>query len=316
MKETTAGKGYLLKLGDGSMWSFTASLATGRWLKKLGRIMRLKANGIDSCDHCSRVFFVLKSSGDDEPRAPVDLVEEGLRRSGWQSYDFRSVRLWHHPEATDVICEIGGKRKQVLDIVNMMRTLQFIYLRVLERGGLPLHSALVELSGMGAVVAGPGCGGKSTLCRRLPLPWHALCDDKSLIVRNGQRRYLAHPLPTWSEYLNRRSRKTWDVECCVPISALFFIAKAGADEVVHIGQGKAAVLLYEAATDVCNPITRNMGTGETRELNRLIFENSCRLAAEIPAFILRVSLSGQFWVEMEKVLSKLSIGKQAGTCER
>jgi SynChlorMet cassette protein ScmC len=311
-----AGNGYLLKLGDGSTWSFAASPATGRWVKKLGRIMRLKPDGTGSCDHCSRVFFVLKPSRDDAPSAPVDLVEVCLPGSGWEAYDFRSVRLWRHPSATDDICEIGGERKYVLDIVNMMKALQFIYLRTLERGGLPLHSALVERDGMGALAAGPGCAGKSTLCRRLPPPWHAHCDDKSLVVRNGQRGYLAHPLPTWSEYLDRRSRKTWDVERCVPLSALFFIAKAGVDRVVPIGQGEAAVLLYEAATDVCNPITRNLGAEETRELNRLIFENSCRLAAEIPAFILRVSLSGQFWVEMEKVLSKPFIEKQAGTCER
>ena len=282
MEDKTVGNEYLLKLGDGSAWSFVANSDTGGWLKKLGRIMRLKSDGIDSCDHCSRVFFVLKHSGDDETSAPVKLLEEGLPGSGWETYDFRSVRYWCHPSARDVICEIGGERKHVLDIVNMMRVLQFIYLRVLERGGLPLHCALVEHDGMGALAAGPGCAGKSTLCRRLPPPWHAHCDDKSLVVRNGQRSYLAHPLPTWSEYLDRRSRKTWNVECCVALSALFFIAKARTDEVVPIGQGEASVLLYEAATDVCNPITRNLGTGEVRELNRLIFENSCRLAAEIP----------------------------------
>jgi SynChlorMet cassette protein ScmC len=316
MKEKTAGNGYLLKLGDGSAWSFVASSATGRWVKKLGRIMRLKPDGTGSCNHCSRVFFILKHSGDDTPSAPVDLAEAGLPGSGWETYDFRSVRYWRHPSARDVICEIGGERKHVLDIVNMMTALQFIYLRTLERGGLPLHSALVERDGMGALAAGPGCAGKSTLCRRLPSPWRAHSDDKSLVICNGRRDYLAHPLPTWSEYLDRRSKKTWDVERCVPLSALFFIAKARADEVVPIGQGEAAVLLHEAATDVCNPITRNMGAGEVRELNKLIFENSCRLVAKIPAFILRVSLSGHFWVEMEKVLSKPTVKKQAGTCER
>jgi hypothetical protein len=34
----------------------------------------------------------------------------------------------------------------------------------------------------------------------------------------------------------------------------------------------------------------------------LLFNNACELAKAVPAYILRVSLEGRFWEEMEKVI--------------
>jgi SynChlorMet cassette protein ScmC len=86
------------------------------------------------------------------------------------------------------------------------------------------------------------------------------------------------------------------------MAAIFFLEQAEGDKVTPIGQGRAAALLYESATQVC---ARNWMTFSHEQLTiarRRLFENVCDLAKEIPAYKLEVSLEGDFWEKMEKVL--------------
>jgi SynChlorMet cassette protein ScmC len=177
-----------------------------------------------------------------------------------------------------------------------------IYQQVQDSGGLPLHAGLVEHNGKGVLLAGPKNAGKSTCCRRLPKPWYPLCDEETLIVKVNQERYLAHPFPTWSEYLAKRSEQTWNVHSHVPISSIFFLEQAGFDEAIPLGQGEASVFINQLATQVCCRYWNNLGHEDLRTRKTKLFENVTELAEAVPAFRLRVSLKGRFWEEMEKVL--------------
>ena len=66
------------------------------------------------------------------------------------------------------------------------------------RGGLLLHAALAELDDKGVILAGSHDAGKTTASSWLPEPWHSLCDDACLVVKDAKDRYWAHPWPTWS----------------------------------------------------------------------------------------------------------------------
>jgi SynChlorMet cassette protein ScmC len=87
------------------------------------------------------------------------------------------------------------------------------------------------------------------------------------------------------------------------MSAIFFLEQADADQVIPIGQGRAAALLYESATQVCARNWMKLNREGLSVVRKRLFENVCDLATEIPVFKLRMTLEGKFWEEMERVLS-------------
>jgi SynChlorMet cassette protein ScmC len=184
----------------------------------------------------------------------------------------------------------------------MRLSLYPIYERALNSGGLPFHAGVVERDGKGVLLAAPKNIGKSTCCRRIPRPWNALCDEETLIVQDAQRQYLAHPFPTWSDYLTRGSNRTWNVQRYIPLAAIFFLEQAEADKVIPLGQGEAAALMNQSAMQVCVRNWMNLDGEKMRAFRKKLFDNACELTWAIPIFKLRVSLTGRFWEEMEKVL--------------
>ncbi len=294
---------YLLRLADGQGWEIVAAQGVEPWVEKLASIMRLSTCAPNGCP---KLVFMRKSLNRDWWRDPVSRLTQSvagdLPEKGWIAQDLRSLQLWVHENAPDVICEMGDEQDHDLEIVRMWLALSPIYDRTLQSGGLPLHAALVERNGTGILLAAPGGTGKSTCCRRIPPPWNALCDDLTLMVVDPYRQYRVHPFPTWSNYLWKLLEGTWDVQQHLPLSALFFLEQGTDDEVIPVGRGQASVLITESATQVYQASLRNLVNEEERTIKEKIFENACALAGTMPAFRLRVSLEGRFWEEMEKVL--------------
>ena len=170
------------------------------------------------------------------------------------------------------------------------------------KGGLPFHAGLVELDGLGVLLAASGDKGKSTCCRRLPDYWKPLCDDEALVVLDKQKKYRVHPFPTWSDYLWNRSKKTWKVQYSVPLSGVFFLEQSEADEVVPVGEGQATVLLSESAMQICQKFWKSLDREDQRLFRKELFNNACEMAKQIPAYLLRVSRNGRFWEKIEQVL--------------
>ena len=182
------------------------------------------------------------------------------------------------------------------------RTLLPIYQRSICLGGLPMHAGLAELDGQGILLAAPGDTGKSTCCRRLPEYWHPLGDDESLVVVDRKNKYRAHPFPTWSEYLWKRSEKTWNVQYSVSLAAIFFLEPSETDAVEPLGEGHAAVLMTESAAQIYEKFWRSSDEKDQRKNRGELFNNACKMAKRIPCYRLYVSLHGRFWEKMEEVL--------------
>jgi len=138
--------------------------------------------------------------------------------------------------------------------------------------------------------------------RRLPEHWRTLCDDEALVVADRQEKYRAHPFPTWSEYLWKRSQKTWNVQYSVPLSAIFFLEQSGTDTIEPLGEGHAAVLITESASQIYEKFWRKSDQKDQREFREELFNNACTMAKKIPCYRLYVSLNGRFWEKMEDVL--------------
>jgi SynChlorMet cassette protein ScmC len=286
-------------LSDGSQWWLTGVKEYNQWIAKLAAIMELPKCALNSS---SKLFF--SNMGDIyDVRDRLNAVAlSPLTDAGWVCLDYKIFRIWRHNRFPDVICEIKNDDFYEREYLNMWFCLQPIYQRSIRKGGLPLHAGLAELEGRGILLVGPANMGKSTCCRRLPHYWKPLCDDEVLVVLDKSRKYQAHPLPTWSDYLCKRAQNTWNVQYSVPLYGVFFLEQSEGDEVVAVGEGQAAVLMAESATYVCEKFGRAMAREDQIQFRRELFNNASEIARTIPAFILRVSLHGRFWEEIEKVL--------------
>jgi SynChlorMet cassette protein ScmC len=299
-----SSRGYGIRLANGQGWHIIATEAVRPWVERLASILELKVydqNGYPT------LVFIRRDTGKEKFQEPTCCLkpnmQEDLPGSGWKSSKLSAIKIWSHPDVPDVICEmVGHGQGHELDIMSKWLALYPIFQRALSSGGLPFHAALVEREGMGILLAASGNTGKSTCCRRLPLPWHARCDDETLVVRDDQKRYLAHPLPTWSDYLWRGSEQTWSVERHVSLSAIFFLEQAEIDEVLTTGQGEAAVFMTQSAMQVYQRNWHNLDQEEVRVQKKKLLDNASEFARAVPAFRLRVSLKGRFWEEMERVL--------------
>ncbi|MGD0781277.1 MAG: SynChlorMet cassette protein ScmC [Candidatus Aminicenantales bacterium] len=188
--------------------------------------------------------------------------------------------------------------------INLLR-LSLVFARHAQaRGGVLLHGALAERDGLGVILTAPSGTGKTTASHRLPDPWRSLCDDTTLVVRDAQGRYWAHPWPTWSRFLDGGPGGAWGVEDAVPLKGVFFLAQAMDDQAERLGPGQAVSMLMEYVAQVSADMAPGLGKEKLRALHLERFDNLCALARMIPAYVLHISLTGAFWQEMERALSR------------
>jgi len=290
--------GYRLRLANGHEWNLLSSEEVTPWLQKLAGIMQLKTHELNGSP---KLIFHLRG----EDLDPT--LRQGLPKKGWKEHDIKSVKFWFHPKHQDVICEIGDDETHELSVIRMWQALAPIYRKVQEDGGFPFHCGFVAKDGKGVLLAAPGNTGKSTCCRRIPSPWEAMSDDEAVIVLNDKKEYMAHPFPTWSNFLWKRDegdfRMDWNSEKAIPLKAIFFLEQSEVESVETVGQGQAAIFMNESATQVCRRSWRKLDPDVEKRLKRKIFENACEMAKAIPAYILKVSLNGKFWEKIEEVLA-------------
>lgn len=294
---------YRLSLVNRMAWQIESDEASLPLAGDLCRILRLKS---DPPEPESRLVLICRSEGAPgcsglSPSLSAAAREHGLPREGWTPDDLGVLRLWFHDQRPDVICETVGGPGRDLDIIRMQLMLKAVYHGVRQTGGFVLHAALVEHEGMGVLLAGRGCAGKSTCCRRLPDTWEILCDDQALIVPQGSR-YVAHPLPTWSEHFEGNTFLSWDIEAHVPLAAVFFLEQAPTDAVLPMGQGRAVAYVTQLAAELLSSTWSERERLNQAALRKGLFQDTSTFAKQVPAFHSKVSLEGAFWAEMERVL--------------
>lgn len=189
-------------------------------------------------------------------------------------------------------------------IYNMLHSLQPIYQKSIENGGLHIHAALIEKDGRGVLLPASSFTGKSTCCGRLPSPWKALCDDESLIVFNKKKgQFYAHPFPTWSDYYTNRKASTWDVQYSVPLEGLFFLKQSDTDYAGPIGEGETVLRMVESSMQAFRRFQQNFeDKAVERRFQTGIFNNAEKISKKVPAFLLHNTINGKFWEEIEGAL--------------
>jgi SynChlorMet cassette protein ScmC len=287
-------RGYSLCLGDGSSWWFAGTPRVAFLPEKLAAIMKLQ----ETCyEEDSRLmFFYDKNEDFGRSVAPLLIAQ------GWVSLYHSLFQIYLHPKYHHVLCEYDFAKPKAYPYALMCFAANTIHCESISRGGVSFHAALLQYQGQGVLLAAPGETGKTTCSRRVTLPWQARCDDGTLVVRTPSGRYLAHPLPTWNDYLRGQVDNTWDVADALPVAGVFFLEQSPEDEVIPLDPVQAAVSASRSAEQIFS-FDLLFESTKARNLRLALFENACALAKQIPAFILRVSLTGKFWEKIEEALS-------------
>lgn len=262
-----------LRLSDGSSWGITAGDAKAvSIVDSLAEAMQLRP----SVDISHRLLIRVREG-------PAELVTPVQREGG-------------------VECILGPSLTRDVAAAQMQLLSQVMALYAQDSGGVLLHGALAEKDGKGVLLAGRGEAGKTTASGRLTLPWRSLCDDTALVVRDGEGSYRAHPWPTWSTFMFGGQGGSWDIQRSVPLKGIFLLEQAPEERAEPTGQGEAVCLLSECAEQVTLPVLHSMTPGEARGFRVQRFDNISDLTRAVPVFTLRLSLTGRFWKEIERVL--------------
>jgi signal peptidase I len=188
-----------------------------------------------------------------------------------------------------------------MQVIQMQRIASRIARETLTRGGLLLHGALAENQQSGFIMAGTSGMGKSTASRRLPAPWRSLCDDRTLVMRDGNGRFWAHPWPTWSLFKLGGPGGSWAVEDAKSLRAIFFLDRSPSDQLEPVNATQATALILESALDLAGAAPLTNGDAAWTLCSERVGAARA-LAAAVPAFSLKLSLDGQFWQGIERVL--------------
>ena len=272
-----------LTLADGSSWAIAAEDSCGADIgRSLAQSMQLT-----TASQSAQKLLILKN-GLLSKESIQSLISEN--------------KLQYPAHGNRITCQLHPAVNNDILAVQLMKLSLLFCCEAEARGGLLVHGGLAEKDGLGVVLAGPGDVGKTTASRRLLPPWRSLCDDCTLIVRDKDGIYHAHPWPTWSTFMFGGSGGSWDVQYSVPLHAIFHLVQSEKDYVEPLGQGKAACLLNESTEQAWLGFSFELESQTRRALSLQRFDNICELVKSIPAYLLQISKEGPFWEKMAQVL--------------
>ncbi len=305
---------FTLPLDRDIAWAFEASGAAENWLKSFAGAMGI-APSEASANRCIHFEVMSRRTGDFfgphlHQRAKAQWSGE------WKLREFQDMVFFEHPALSEIICEIASGVDGPAQAHQMRRALLPVYIDALLKGGHPVHGALVEIDGSGVILAGRSGAGKSTASRRLPLPWKVLGDDLCLVMPDSDGGYRAHPLPTWSAFIEGggmcRSCFT------VPLEAVFFLGQSLEDQCLHMNRNAAAIAMATSTIEVFRSIDSEFPRKEEPDVKKALYINASSMALKIPAFHLRLNRTGRFWERIEEVLNneRMPIRRIPGNSEQ
>ncbi|MFH1386594.1 MAG: SynChlorMet cassette protein ScmC [bacterium] len=287
---------YSLVLADGQKWELTSSKQYSRLLSQIASVLQLKKRRFGPYP---KIVFTGNISG---------IEKRYLQADEWlgQKIGDRLI-IWSREGTDDHLFELTENNDDPINIDLVINSTFPIYLKALAKGGLPFHAGLIVKDGLGFIL--PACGGigKSTCCARVPAPWVAPADDEVLVVRAGDNDYQAHPFPTWSNFTVGREKQSWKTQESYPLKAILFLERAKEDLLIPLGPGAASGRIYQSAEQAFRRCLKDLDNKKKLATKHQLFENSCALAKQIPAYVFKVSLKGQFWDCLEGIIEAQAV---------
>ncbi len=310
---------FVLPLAGGMDWTFTTSSGgpLASWLDEFAHILRLKKAPVsDAPAGPDREKFAgtnSRAKASSLPRrglvhiVPMDESREPAEPGkSWSSYAQGSAyRVRVNRSADEAILEISPKfiGHPEIRYIYMSAALRIVFRHCVASGtGCSLHAASAVWNGKGIIITASGQTGKSTCYDRLPETWKPLADDSALAVKSPSGGFAVQPMPTWSDYLRRAKPSTFETGTAYPLKALFFLERGAADEVKPVLPSISAGILHRLSREAWAGFLSRFPAAEKKQLGRNVFDACCAVANATPGYILRATLHGKFWREIEKVL--------------
>jgi SynChlorMet cassette protein ScmC len=273
-----------LTLADGSSWAIVAA----------------DNYGVELADSLARTMQLGPASRNDKNMVVIKNGGTVVTKKHFLPAAFKMCSSTIHNEPT--ICQVNATKDNDAFAVQLMQ-LSLIFCRRAEaQGGVFVHGALAEKDGKGVILAGPGDTGKTTASRRLPFPWKSLSDDCTLVVKDANGKYHAHPWPTWSTFMFGGSGGSWNVQHSIPLKGIFILSQSATDRVEPVGQGQSACMINETAEQAWMSLLNNIEYEQLAAMSLQRFNNICELVKTVPTHLLHFSRNGSFWEEIEQEL--------------
>jgi len=289
-------KTYKLLLSDNLTWCFKATDSITPWLDNLAEIMQLVEDNEKTFDR-SLLFLALKQD---------NYLPDLDSSCNWKNYkQGAAYRIWSHDEHHEDFIELNLDyvNHEEIKFINMSSSLKTLFRYYVDNNGVgPIHAALAEFNRKGILIAAQGGTGKSTCSKRFPSHWNSLSDDMSLIVKTRENNYRGHPMPTWSDHLCGFKQSKFNSSYSVPLNAIFFLEQSDIDEVIPLNPIIGAQKIFESSKQVWGAYLGKIPKDEERKMIQNIFNHSFDLAKKTPCYILKATLHGEFWKEIEKVI--------------
>jgi SynChlorMet cassette protein ScmC len=174
----------------------------------------------------------------------------------------------------------------------------------LNQGCIFIHGGLVEKDHMGLIFAGRSGVGKTTAVNRIPPPWTPLCDETTLIVKDDRGVYWAHPMPTRSRFREEGPGGVWNVQHSVPLKGIFFLIQDDEEQLIPLNRINSAFLINQFADEAMGALFGWCDIKTRTPIFTQILSSSSAIAQAVPAYILRLSLNGTFWEDVDRILLK------------
>jgi len=270
---------YTLSL-SGHNYNLIAGKKNEFWLNEIARIMQLQFKPVKNS--FKLLYF----------RNPqIFKFFHGAKK------EFESLGLKYFSTSTNaMLIDLGKEADKRNEYLKFKHSFYPLFEKVILSGGFPVHGGLID---NGCILAGNSGSGKSTCCRRSP--WSALCDDTSLIIKTKSG-YLAHPWPSWGDYIQRNMNTTFPVEKSIPLKALFIVQKEKINKAIPLKISESVLQIYNFALQRIHVEINQIDKRRALKIKTQLFKNIWKLLEIIPAFTLKATLQGKFWKEMEGVL--------------
>jgi len=121
-------------------------------------------------------------------------------------------------------------------------------------------------------------------------------------VRDANGLYWAHPWPTWSLLRDHGPVASWPVDLAVPLRALLFLTQSSFDRAEPVTTTPATAFIMESAYHLARVVAFTPDAGANRAISAKYLRAARALAAAVPAFQLRISLTGRFWDEIMRAM--------------
>lgn len=284
---------YGLKLSDGTTWGFSAVRSIEPWLDELAGIMQLENTNTGQINQ--KVFFLAMRKDNKPP----------TQFPGWNNIKQGAVyRVWFHSKIPEIFIELNPEfiNHPEIRIINMWFSLEAVYSFYVDKGSSPAHATLAEYNGKGILIAAAGGVGKSTCLRRLPTPWKPLADDSVLIIKGLNKKFNAHPMPTWIDHLWSPRKSCVNSAYSVPLNSIFFLKQSNEDAVYPLNKSAAIQKTYECFKQVWKNYLARLAKENKKEMVHKLFDIACEVAGNIPCFTLHATLEGKFREKIEEVI--------------